>query len=77
VLETAENFWKLVSKERFLKLKHFAPKIHFMFGNTYVCESTLYTVKQVKSKNRNRMADEILDDSLLLTPLTLVLIKER
>jgi len=31
-----------------------------------VCESTFSTMKQVKSKNRNRMADETLDDSLPL-----------
>jgi len=32
----------------------------------YVCKSTISTMKQVKSKNRYRMADERLDDSLLL-----------
>jgi len=37
-----------------------------MFGNTYVCESTFSTMKQVKSKNKNRMAGETLDDSLRL-----------
>ena len=37
VLETVGSFSKLVSKERFLKLKHFALKMHLMFGNTYVC----------------------------------------
>jgi len=30
---------------------------------TYVCRSTVSVMKQVKSKNRNRMADETLDDS--------------
>jgi len=35
--------------------------------------STMTTMTQVKPKNRNRMADEILDDSLRLAPLTLVL----
>jgi len=37
-----------------------------MLGNTYVCESTFSTMKQVKSKNKNRMASETLDDSLRL-----------
>jgi len=40
--------------------------MHSMFGNTYVCEGTFSTMKQVKSKNRHRMADETLDDSLRL-----------
>ena len=48
-----------------------------MFGKTYVCESTFSTMKEVKSKNRNRMTDETLDDSLRLAPLKLVLIMER
>jgi len=74
VLKTAESFWKLVSKERFLKLKNFTLKCT-QFGNT-LYEDTFSTMKQVKSKNRNRMADERLDDSLQIAPLTLVLIKE-
>jgi len=42
-----------------------------------VCESTLSTTNQVKTKNRNQMAHETLDDSLPFAPLTLVLRKER
>ena len=49
MLETAESFWKLVSKVEFPKLKDFALKMYSMFGNIYVCESS--TMKQVKSKN--------------------------
>ena len=64
--ETQECFWKLVSKDRFPKLKNFALKMHSMFGSTYMCESTFSTMKQIKSKNRNRMIDETLEDSLRL-----------
>jgi len=39
-LQTAESFWKLVSKDRFPKLKDFALKMHSNFGSTYVYEST-------------------------------------
>jgi len=56
VLETAESFWKLVSKVEFPKLKDFALKMYSMFGNIYVCESTFSTMKQVKSKNRKKTA---------------------
>jgi len=38
--------------------------MHLMFGNTYLCESTFSIIKQVKSKNRNQMADKTLDDSV-------------
>jgi len=34
-----------------------------MFGNIYVRESKFSMLKQVKSDNRNRMADKILDDT--------------
>jgi len=58
VLETVEGFWKLVSKDRFLKLKGFALKMDSTFVNTAnVCESTCSTMNQAKFKNRNRMAD--------------------
>jgi len=40
-----------------------------MFGSRYVCESTFYTVNYVKSKNKNRMADETLDDILRLATI--------
>ena len=77
MLEAAESFCKLVSKDRFSTLKDFALKKHSMFGSTYVCESTSSAMKQVKSENSNGLADETLNDSLRLAPLTLVLIKER
>jgi len=35
--------------------------MHLMFGCTSVCENSFSTMKQVKSENRNRMADETLD----------------
>jgi len=35
VIETVDSFWKLVSKDRFPKLNHFAVKMHSTFGNIY------------------------------------------
>jgi len=35
VLGTVDTFWKLVSKDRFHKLKNFALRMHSSFGNTY------------------------------------------
>jgi len=48
-----------------------------MFRITYVGESTFSTMKQVKSKNKNRMADETLDDSLRLATTNTGIDKER
>jgi len=59
------SLWKLVSNDRCPRSKDFALKLHSMFGNihsTYVCESTFFAMKQVKFKNRNRMAGETLVD---------------
>jgi len=39
-LQTAESFWKLVSKDRFPKLQDFALKMHSIFGSTHVRENT-------------------------------------
>jgi len=52
VLETVKSFWKLVSNNRFPKLKDFALKMHWTFGNTYsTCMRvrTFSTLKQDKS----------------------------
>jgi len=76
VLEIAEIVWKLVKKDRFSELKDLTLKLHSMFGNTYVCESTFSTMKQVKSINKIRMVDEIPDDSVRLAPLTQIFMKE-
>jgi len=72
VRDCIENVWKLVSKDKYPKLKDIALKMQSIFGNTFVCESAFSTRKQVKSKNRNRIADETLDDNFRLVPLTLV-----
>jgi len=58
VLEILKNFWKLVSKDRFLKHKDFALKMRSAFGNTYMCEieSTYifyYEASQIYSEYRN------------------------
>ena len=62
--EIQERFWKLVSKDKFPKLKDFALKMHSMLGSTYVCESTFSTMQLFESRNRNRMANQILDNCL-------------
>ena len=65
--ETQKRFLKLVSKDKFPILKDFALKMHSMFGSTYVCGSTFSTMKLVKSRNKNRMANQTLDNCLRLS----------
>jgi len=56
-----------ISQQRYIsQTERFRTKMHSMFGNTYVYESIFCTMKQVKFKNRNRMANQRLDDGLRL-----------
>jgi len=71
VLETAESFRKLVSEERFFKVKDFALKLHSMFAHTCAwvnflqwSKSNLKTEIEWQTKHRT-------------IPLALVLIEER
>jgi len=69
VLETVKSFRKLVSKDRFPKLKDFVLEMRSTFGNTNMCGSTYIfydEASEIYSKNRNWMADETMDDSLRL-----------
>ena len=62
-----DSFWKFASNEQYLRLRDFAMKICSMFGSTYICESTFSSMKRLKSKERNRMGNETLDDCLRLS----------
>jgi hypothetical protein len=70
--DVPENFWKLISKERFPKLLKFSLQMLSLFGSTYVCESAFSALKQIKSKTRNRIESASLESSLrlCLTELT-------
>ena len=72
------NYCKFISKDRFPKLKDFALKcFRCLEIHRYVCESTFSTMKQVKFKNRNRMANETLDACLRLAAANSGIDKER
>ncbi|XP_050500939.1 protein FAM200A-like [Diabrotica virgifera virgifera] len=65
--EDISTFWKLVSKDRFPKLRNFALTI-LLFGSTYIiCESIFSTLKHIKSKTRNRMENDSLKACIRLT----------
>lgn len=64
--DVPDNFWKLVSKERFPKLLKFSLQMLSLFGSTYVCESAFSALKQIKSKTRNRIESASLEASLRL-----------
>uniref|UniRef100_A0A673LB00 DUF4371 domain-containing protein n=1 Tax=Sinocyclocheilus rhinocerous TaxID=307959 RepID=A0A673LB00_9TELE len=57
--ERGLEFWKLLPESCF-PLRDFALLMHSMFGSTYICESSLSTMKPIKSKERNRLTDDTL-----------------
>uniref|UniRef100_A0A6P7H1K4 General transcription factor II-I repeat domain-containing protein 2B-like n=1 Tax=Diabrotica virgifera virgifera TaxID=50390 RepID=A0A6P7H1K4_DIAVI len=65
--EDISTFWKLVSKDRFPKLRNFALKVYSMFGSMYICESTFSALKHIKSKTRNRIENDSLEACISLT----------
>ncbi|CAK1579503.1 unnamed protein product [Parnassius mnemosyne] len=59
---SGQNFWALVSKEKYPNLKN----LDIFQGSTYLCESAFSYLKQTKSKHRSRLTDAHTLDSLRL-----------
>lgn len=64
--EKGEDFFKLLSKESYPKLRKFGLKMCSMLGSTYLCESTFSTMKFIKSKYRCSLTDKSLTNLLRL-----------
>lgn len=58
--ERAHDFFKLLPKERFPKLRDFGLKMSSMFGSTYLCESVFSSMKFIKNQNRSKLSDPTL-----------------
>lgn len=58
-------FWSLVPETRFPRLRRFA-HLCSMFGSTYICETTFFAMKKIKSKERDRLGDKALCSLLRL-----------
>ena len=61
-----ENFWVLVSCEKYPNILDLAYSIHSLFASTYLCESAFSSMKLIKSKLRNNLTNDHLQDSLRL-----------
>jgi hypothetical protein len=51
--KSPENFWKMLSQEKFLKLRNFSLEMLSLFGRTYVREAALPTMNILQSRMRN------------------------
>ncbi|KAL0803215.1 hypothetical protein ABMA28_017316 [Loxostege sticticalis] len=63
---SGQDFWALVSKEKYPNLKKCVEQLHSCFGSTYLCESAFSYLKQTKNKHRSRLTDVHTLDSLRL-----------
>ena len=62
----SEEFWRLVSEEKYPKLNDFALRFCSLMGSTYVCESAFSIMKHIKSKTRSRLDSQMLSACIRL-----------
>jgi hypothetical protein len=79
--EKGMDLFKIVPKETYPQSRYFGLRMSFMFGSTYLCESSSSNMKFIKSRYRCSLADESLQHFLRLgtTNITVdipVLVKE-
>jgi hypothetical protein len=53
--ESPEDFWKILSQEKFSKLRNFSLQTLLLFVSTYVCEAAFFTMNVIKSRMRNSL----------------------
>lgn len=61
-----DNFWSLVSEQKYPNIVKVASYVLSFFGSTYQCESAFSIMNIVKSKCRNKLTDSHLSDCVRL-----------
>lgn len=64
------EFWKKVPKETYPKLVNEMLKLCSLFGNTVMCERYFSVMKNIKTPQRNRLSDEMLEDTIRISVST-------
>ena len=62
-----DDFWKHVSVEKCPNLRKIPFMLNTYFASTYLCESTFSNMKLIKSKNRNVLTNDHLNDCVRLS----------
>ena len=62
-----EQFWSLLTEEKYPNMRKCATSLTAMFGSTYLCESAFSHMKIIKSKYRSTLTDDHLEACLRLT----------
>ncbi|KAG5346601.1 GT2D2 protein, partial [Acromyrmex charruanus] len=58
--ETDADFYKMLKESSYPKLCDFGLRIHFMFGSTYLCETSFLKMKLIENGRRSSLSDESL-----------------
>ncbi|XP_060762621.1 general transcription factor II-I repeat domain-containing protein 2A-like [Neoarius graeffei] len=61
-----EQFWSLLTEEKYPNMRKCATSLTAMFGSTYLCESAFSHMKIIKSKYRSTLTDDHLEACLRL-----------
>ena len=64
--KTLLDFYKVLPRETYSKLRQLGLRIFCLFGSTFLCEHTFSIMKNLKTPVRNRMTDEHLQAVLRL-----------
>lgn len=60
--ETGLNFFRMLSNDKYPKLRDFGLKICSMFGSTYNCESSFSIMKSIRNSHRTSLTDSSLSN---------------
>ncbi|XP_029160186.1 general transcription factor II-I repeat domain-containing protein 2B-like [Nylanderia fulva] len=60
VQETGAEFYNVLSKSTYPKLRDFGLRIYSMFGSTYLCETSFSKMKFIKNEKRSCLSDNSL-----------------
>lgn len=58
------EFWKKVDEKIYPKTKNEILKLYSMFGSTYICESSFSFLKLIKTKTRNSLSENNIENLL-------------
>lgn len=66
VKETGAEFYKILAKLSYPKLRDFRLRIYSMFGSTYLCETSFSKMKIIKNEKRSSLSDDSLSHLMRL-----------
>lgn len=72
-----QSIWPLVSQNKYPSLVSIAQRVQALFCSTYLCEISFSNMKIIKSRLRNRLTNNHLDDCMRMSQLNMYPILEK